>query len=352
MSEIFFVGSYTKADFGEYSAEGNGIYTCSLDKSTGEMTLLSCSENIVNPTYLTLDKAGKQLYSLQEIGNQPTGLSYRINQDSSLSVMNEQNITGGGPCHVSLDKDEQFVAMANYGSGNVVLFSKLEDGSLSKELDSIQHVGSSINTDRQEGPHAHAAVFTDDDLLLVVDLGLDEIKRYKLDRAAGKLITHDSLKVPAGHGPRHLVFHPSGKYLFVVNELISSISIFDYSQATPKLLETVSTLPDDTQVESYCAAIRIHPSGNYIYASNRGHDSIAVFSFDAATADLKPIEFTSTGGQLPRDFNIDASGKLLIAANQQSNSLLSFWLDSDTGKLSPTGHELEIGTPVCVAMHS
>ena len=350
MLEIFFVGSYTKADFGDYTAQGNGIYTCSLDTSTGEMAILSCSENIINPTYLTLDKAAKQLYSLQEIDNQPTGLSYRVNQDSSLSLINEQNITGGGPCHVSLDKKEQFVAMANYGSGNVVLFSKLEDGSLSKELDSIQHTGSSVNTDRQEGPHAHAAVFTEDDFLLVVDLGLDEVKRYKLDREGGKLLPHDSLKIPTGHGPRHLVFHPSGKYLFVINELISSISIFNYSLEGPTLLETVSTLPDDTQTESYCAAIRIHPSGNYIYASNRGHDSIAVFSFDVSTASLKAIQHISTGGQFPRDFNIDASGKLLIAANQQSNNLLSFWLDSETGKLSPTGHELEIGTPVCVAM--
>jgi len=348
MDNVFFVGSYTKADFGDYQAKGKGIYSCRIESATGKMELIDYHNSIVNPTYIAIHNSKKLLYTLAEVGENPKSVALKISEDYSLQLINEQEVTGQGPCHVCLDKTESFLAVANYGSGNIVLNSILEDGQLSEELISIQHEGSGVDKSRQEGPHAHAVQFTDDDMLLVVDLGLDEVKRYRLDRDGGRLEPHDTLHLPAGHGPRHLVFHPSGNYLFVINELISSISIFDYTQAKPKLLETISTLPTNHQESSYCAAIRIHPSGKFIYASNRGHDSIAVFSFDAIQGSLKLIQTISTGGHFPRDFNLIANNTLLIAANQASDNLFSFWLDSDTGKLSATGYELEIGTPVCV----
>lgn len=350
MEQIFFVGSYTKADFGDYQAQGKGIYTCKLERSTGKMTILDCFEDIVNPTYIAFDKARKHLYSLQEVGGSPTAQAFTINSDFSLSCLNEQAITGQGPCHLALDESESFLTFANYGSGNVVLCALNENGRVSSELDSVQHTGSSVNPDRQEGPHAHATVFGPDKALYVADLGLDEIKTYRINTQTKKLELTGVARVPDGYGPRHMVFHPNGQYLFVVNELISSVSLFEYEGSKLKLLSTVSTLPAGNLTQSACAAIRIHPSGKFIYASNRGHNSIAVFTFSENTKSLELIQTISTQGQFPRDFNLEPSSNLLVAANQQSNNLASYWLNAETGKLEPTGYELEVGSPVCVAM--
>ena len=348
MEQIFFVGSYTQGH--DNQKKGKGIYTCKLELSSGKLEILDCFEDIVNPTYVALNKARTHLYSLQEIANTPTAQAFSLNKDYSLSRLNTQAMSGGGPCHLGLDANETFLAYANYGSGNIVLYALNDDGSLSEELDSVQHRGKSINPNRQEGPHAHATVFGPDGALYVADLGLDEIKRYHINTQSNKLELSDSVRVPDGHGPRHLVFHPNGNYLFVVNELISSVSVFKHEASKLSLLQTVSTLPANNEVESYCAAIRIHPSGNFIYVSNRGHDSIAVLKFDESQASLDLIQTQSSQGQFPRDFNLDPSSKVIVASNQHSSNLASYWLNSETGKLEFTGFELELGTPVCVAM--
>jgi len=350
VSQIFFVGTYTQGDFGAYQAQGKGIYTCRLESTSGEMDVLHCNEDIINPTYVTLNKAKTHLYAVQETGaaDTPSVHAFAINDDHSLRRLNMQGMTGEGPCHLMLDAQEDYLAVANYGSGNIVLYPINEDGSLGEQSDSVQHEGKGPNPNRQESPHAHAAVFGPDGTLFVADLGLDEVKAYAVKDA--KLEPLSSAKTPAGAGPRHLVFHPSESHAFVLNELDSTLSLFRHSRGRLELLNTLSTLPEGDQTESYCAAIRIHPSGKFVYASNRGHDSLAVFAFDKAGESLNLIQLVSTGGQYPRDFNLDPDSKLVVAANQQTNNLITYRLDAATGKLGPTGQELEIGTPVCVAM--
>ena len=355
MSQIFFVGSYTKADFGTYKATGKGIYTCRLEPATGEMELLDLFGDITNPTYLTLDGARRHLYAVHETSraDNPSVSAFAIGDDG-LKHLNTRSIAGEGPCHLALDASERFLAVANYGSGNVALFPVNEDGSLAQQSDSVQHEGGSVNPDRQEGPHAHATVFgPDGTTLFVADLGLDEIRTYRLNLQTAKLEPLSRTKTPPGTGPRHLVFHPSGAYAFVLNELASTVSVFRHQEGRLELETTVSTLPKDFRGETTGAAIRIHPSGRFLYASNRGHDSVAVFAFDEAdeaAARLEALQHVSTGGKIPRDFALDPSGELLVVANQQTNTLLSYRLDVGSGRLEPTGERLELGTPVCVAV--
>ena len=353
MSQIFYVGSYTNVDFGTYKATGKGIYTCRLEPETGKMELLGVSEDVVNPTYLTLDRARRHLYAVHETSraDHPSVSAYAVNEDGSLAHVNTQGLTGEGPCYLALGGSEKFLAVANYSSGDVALFPVNEDGSLGAEAHSVQHEGSGVNPDRQEGPHAHAAVFgPDGNTLFVADLGLDEVKTYHLNEQAATLEPLRSANTPPGAGPRHLVFHPSGAYVFVLNELHSSLSVFRHQEGGLELLHTVSTLPESFEGETTAAALRIHPSGRFLYASNRGHDSVAVFAFDEAAASLTLLQHVSTGGKIPRDFALDPAANLLITANQQTNTLLSFWLDAVTGLLEPTGQRLELGTPVCVVV--
>lgn len=358
MSQVFFVGSYTNADFGTYRAIGKGIYTCTLKAATGAMGILHCFEDIANPTYLALDKAKTHLYAVHETGkaDHPSVSAFAVNDDFSLKRLNTQGMTGEGPCHLALDPTENFLAVANYSSGNVSLYPVTGDGSLGAEADSVQHEGKSVHPTRQEGPHAHATVFgpegfgPDGETLFVADLGLDEIKMYRLNAQTAKLEPFGSVPTPPGAGPRHLVFHPSGAYVFVLNELASSLSVFGYTEGRLELLNTVSSLPADFREETTGAALRIHPSGRFVYASNRGHDSLAVFAFDEAQQSLKLVQHVSTGGKIPRDFALDPTADLLIAANQQTNTLLSYRLNADTGRLEPTGQTLTVETPVCIAM--
>ena len=355
---MFFVGSYTNADFGAYQATGKGIYTCTLEPATGAMKVLHCFEDIANPTYLALDKARNHLYAVHETGraDHPSVSAFAVNDDFNLKRLNTQGVTGEGPCHLALDPTEKFLAVANYSSGNVSLYPVNPDGSLGAEADSVQHEGSSVHPTRQEGPHAHATVFgpegfgRDGETLFVADLGLDEIKVYRLNAQTARLEPLNSVETPPGAGPRHLVFHPSGAYVVVLNELASSLSVFRHAEGRLELRSTVSTLPEEFREETTGAALRIHPSGKFVYASNRGHDSLAVFAFDEAQQSLTLIQHVSTGGKIPRDFALDPTATLLIAANQQTNTLVSYRLDADTGRLESTGQTLELGTPVCIAM--
>ncbi len=356
MSQAFFVGSYTNADFGAYEATGEGIYTCQLEPASGKMEVLNCFGDVVNPTYLTLDKAKKHLYAVHETGraDSPSVSALAVNDDLSLRRLNVQGVTGEGPCHLALDSSETFLAVANYGSGDVALFPVREDGSLAEQADSVQHKGGGPHP-RQDGPHAHATVFgpdssdPDGQTLFVADLGLDEIKTYHLNRRAAQLEPLGSASTPPGAGPRHLAFHPSGAHVFVLNELASSLSVFRHEEGALKPLGTVSTLPEDVREETTAAALRVHPSGRFVYASNRGHDSVAVFAFDAARQRLKVLQHVATGGKIPRDFALDPAADLLVVANQQTNTLRSYRLDA-SGRLEPTGQTLELGTPVCIAM--
>jgi 6-phosphogluconolactonase len=341
MQQLFFVGSYTHPSMG---GKGQGIYTCALE-STGQMSLLETFA-LNNPSYLIFDKDHKYLFAVEESKQdlKPFVHSFRI--DDKLIPLSKQSIPGDYACHLGLDAEGRFLAVANYGTGNIVLYA-VEDGRITKQLDNVQHQGKGFHKERQEGPHAHATVFSpDNQFLLVIDLGLDEVKSYTF--TTGKLELYSTFKTTPGAGPRHLVFHPSGDYVFVLNELDSTLMLLSYTKGILSPLQTVSTLPPNDLDEKWAAAIHISTDGQYIYTSNRKHDSLAVFHFDVTLGHFKSIQHISSGGQIPRDFSLDPSGKLLVVAHQESDDLFSFWIKE--GQLEATGHSLQLGTPICVKM--
>jgi 6-phosphogluconolactonase len=245
------------------------------------------------------------------------------------------------------------VLVANYGVGSVASFPILADGRLGKATAFLRHTGQSVNPERQKEPHAHSIYVSPDNRFVVsADLGTDQVYVYRFDATKGTLVpnTPPSVAVPAGSGPRHFAFHPSGKSAYVIEEMGSSITAFSYDAAGGVLhpLETISTLPMDFKGRSTCAEIEMHPSGKFLYGSNRGHDSIAIFTIDPARGTLRPAEYVSTQGKTPRGFGIDPTGTYLIAGNQDTNTLVVFHIDAQTGRLTPTGQVLDIQAPVCV----
>jgi 6-phosphogluconolactonase len=269
--------------------------------------------------------------------------------------LNQVSSHGAGPCHVSLDKTGKNVLVANYDGGSVAVFPVDADGRLREASAAIQHKGSSVNKERQEGPHAHC-MFTSPDnrFALAADLGLDKIMVYRFDAAHGTLTPNNPAfgKAPPGAGPRHFAFHPNGRYVYVINEIQCTLSTFAYDAAhgALRLKDTVSTLAKGTTVtnDDSTAEIEVHPSGKFVYGSNRGHDSIAVFAVDPTEGTLTQVEIVSTMGKTPRGFGIDPTGSFLIAGNQDSDSLVVFRINPDNGRLTPTGQKLEAYTPVSV----
>jgi 6-phosphogluconolactonase len=243
--------------------------------------------------------------------------------------------------------------VANYTGGNVTILPILSDGQLGEPVDMIQHKGKGVNTIRQEGPHAHSVNLSPDNRFAIVcDLGIDKIMIYRFDQITGKLTPADTpfFQTAPGAGPRHFTFSRDGGNAFVVNELNSTITSLKYDPAKGILteLQTLSTLPDDFTAENTCADVHIHPNGLFVYASNRGHDSIAVFVIEPGSVKLKLLQNQSTLGKTPRNFAIHSSGQFLLAANQNSNTVNVFTIDPGTGRLGETGKFLQINKPVCV----
>ena len=273
-------------------------------------------------------------------------------ESGKLTLLNQQSSGGGGPCHVAVDAKGKCVLTANYGSGSVAVLPIQADGSLGAPATTIQHTGSGPNPERQVGPHAHFITPSPDDrFALACDLGLDKVIAYQLDAKAPKLTPAmpEFAKVAPGAGPRHLTFSPDGKFVYVINEMISSITAFRYEAKTAALTEvqTISTLPKDSATTSYCAEIAMHPTGKFLYGSNRGHDSIAVFAVEKQSGKLTALEYPSTQGRTPRHFAIDPTGRWLLAENQGSDTVVVFSLDTVTGQLKPTGQTVAVGSPVC-----
>jgi 6-phosphogluconolactonase len=341
----FFVGSYTEAST---LRTGAGIYSCNLDLSSGKMNLLHSTATI-NPSYLAIDKTQRYLIAVQETSykDKPALHSFLIQSDFSLEQVSTQPVPGEAPCYVAIDAYSQWVAVANYVTGNVVVYP-FKDGNLQPLSDAVQHRGKSINDSRQEGPHAHAAVFNpENNRVFVADLGTDELISYGF--AGGKLELATTLKLAPGSGPRHLIFHLNKQHAFVLNELDSTLTVLRYADGILTPLQTLSALAEGYSGEKWAAAIHISPDGKTVYTSNRGHDSIAVFAFDETAERLEVVQYIASGGQTPRDFALDPSGKILVVANQNSHNLVSFWID-DKGQLEPTGYSLQLGSPVCVKM--
>jgi 6-phosphogluconolactonase len=351
---LVYVGTYT-------GSKSEGIYAYRLDLASGKCTPLGVAAKVKNPSFVAIHPTQKFLYSVSEIedrAGKPTGgvSAFAIDRKTGkLAPLNEQSTEGRGPCHVTVDKSGRVAMVANYGGGSVASLPIGEDGKLAPAASAIQHHGHSVNQQRQEAPHAHSINPSPDNAYAVVaDLGLDKLLVYRLDPSAGTLTANDppSASTAAGAGPRHFAFHPSSKYAYVINEIDCTITAFDYDAKrgvlTPK--QTVSTLPGNEKVqEGYSTAeVQVHPSGKFVYGSNRGHDTISVFAVDEKDGTLMQIQNISTEGSTPRGFGIDPTGTYLLAGNQASDTITVFKIDAQSGELKPTGEKLEVGSPVCV----
>jgi 6-phosphogluconolactonase len=357
-SILLYVGTYKQEDPSSPNFERRGIYTYILDPDTGHLTNHSEINDIDNPSFLAIDSQQHYLYAVDENFDETECRvqAYQIDPESgSLSYINRQLSHGFYPCYVSVDQTDQFAIVANYGSGSVTLLPIGEGGQLLPACDSRQHTGSGINPDRQEGPHAHCTVMDPTNTyLFAADLGIDKIMSYRLDFERKQLITNNTpyLEMPPGSGPRHLRFHQNGRFAYIINELNSSITALNYDEREGafEIIETVSTLPQDYQGESYCAELCIAPEGNFLYGSNRGHDSLAIFAIDEMNGRLSLVAHQSTYGLNPRNFAIDPNGTFLLVANQDSDNIVTFRINHKTGVLDFIGEKTGVSKPVCLKM--
>lgn len=359
---FIFVGTYT-GRLGHVDGNAEGIYTYQYAPASGELSQVGVTKGPVNPSFLTLDPQQRYLYAVSEIKeyNGQTGgaiYAYRIDpQSGGLTYLNEQPTRGTDPCHLSVDATGRFVLVANYSSGSVIIYPILADGQLGTATDFVQHEGSSINPRRQEGPHAHSFMIAPNNWYAYApDLGMDKVVIYKLDLVGGKLIANEQpwVRTAPGGGPRHFDFHPNRKFAYANLEIGNQVTVFAYDEARGTLFEiqTVPTLPAGWEGVSHTADLHVHPTGKFLYCSNRGHNSIAMYAIDPASGKLNFLGCESTQGKTPRNFAIDPAGKFLLAANQDSSTVASYRIDAKSGKLTPTGHIAVAPTPVCLKFAS
>lgn len=344
-----YIGTFTR------NGESQGIYHCQLDQISGELKLNGLAAECQNPAYLCLDTSLKTLYSVNEVNkfdNKPEGAitAFRISDDGSLQDLGTVMSGSQGPCHLVLHPNGNLLFVSNYSGGGISVLSCNQDGSLKECLLTIPHHGSSINTLRQQEPHPHSVNLSQDGKYLYVpDLGIDKIICYQVEEDEKILKECGQVIMAPGAGPRHFCFHPTGRVAYVINELASTITAlaFDRENSDLQHMQTISTLPKDFKGETATAHILAHPNGRFLYGSNRGHDSIAVFAI-GGDGRIKLIGTEPTLGKTPRNFTITGNGKFLIVANQDSNSVRTFFIDLDTGLLRPTGSLVEVPSPVCV----
>ena len=344
--------------FGTYTgAKSKGIYVSRMSDD-GKLSTPELAAETASPSYLAVHPNSKFLYAVGEVANfggKKAGAVSAFAIDSKtgkLTALNQQSSGGDGPCHLALDEKGRCVLVANYGGGSVQALPVKKDGSLGEPGTFIQHEGSSVNKSRQSSPHGHAILVDPSQKFAVAcDLGLDQVLIYKLDAADAKLTPNDPAfgTLAPGAGPRHIAFHPDGKFAYVINEMNCTMTAFswDSKRGALKEIHTVSTLPGELQRGYSTAEVYVHPSGKFVYGSNRGHDTIAVFACDEKSGRLTPVEHQSTRGKTPRHFGIDPKGKFLLAENQGSDTVVVFQIDSKTGKLTPTGGNITVGSPVC-----
>jgi 6-phosphogluconolactonase len=347
-----YVGTYT-------GGKSKGIYLFQMDPATGRLTPEGVAAETDNPSFLAIHPSRKYLYAVNEVGEfggQKSGAvsAFAIAPGTGkLTLLNQAASGGDGPCHLTIDKTGRNVLVANYGGGSVAVLPIQPDGRLAKATTFIQHQGSSINKQRQEGPHAHSAQLdAANRFAFVADLGLDRVFVYHFDPNRGALTpgTPPAVSVALGAGPRHFAFHPDGRYAYVIDELNSTVTAFAYDARTGELktLQAVSTLPEGFIGENSTAEVQVSPNGRFLYGSNRGHNSIAIFAIAPKTGLLNYLGYEPTQGKTPRNFSLDPSGNYLIAANQDSDSLVVFRVDAGTGRLTPTGQVITTPMPVCV----
>ncbi len=349
---LLFVGTYT-------DKESKGIYAYSFDSVSSDLTPLGVAAETINPSFLAIDPSQRFLYAVNEVQNYKgvssgTVSAFSIDRSTGkLQLLNRIASRGADPCYLAFDKTGKYVLVANYTGGSVAIFPAWPTGQIGESSAFVQHAGSSVNHERQAGPHAHWIETTPDNrFAIAADLGLDELLVYHFGRVAGTLAANDPpyANLDPGAGPRHLAFHPDGKLVFVVNELQSTITTFSYDPNRGALhkLNTVSTLPKGFAGNNDAAEIEVHPNGKFLFASNRGHDSIVVFSIGNITGALTLVDHFPTQGKTPRSFTIDPTGKFLLVANQDSNNIVVFRIDRNSGRLTPTGQVVSVPSPVCL----
>ncbi len=347
-----YVGTYTEKN-------SKGIYRLEMDPATGKLSNLSLAGEGKNPSFLAIHPNRRFLYAVgevEDIGDKKGGgvSAFAIDpKTGNLKLLNQQPSGGPGPCHLVVDKAGKCVLAANYGGGSAVVLPIQKDGSLGGQTSFIQHKGHSVNKQRQEGPHAHSINLDPaNHHAFVADLGLDAVLIYRFNADNCTLTRNDPSAAPVspGAGPRHFAFHPSGKFAYVINEMHNTITAFRYDPDKGALTktQTISTLPKDFTGESYTAEVVVHPSGKFVYGSNRGHNSIAVFTVNEQTGELTAAGHQGENINTPRNFALDPSGKFCLVANQGSDSMVVFRVEEKTGALKSTGIRVEVPAPVCV----
>lgn len=352
-----YFGSYTTGDH-----RGEGIYIYRMDAISGAMELVNTVTGVVNPSFLALDPAGRYLYACNETGNY-AGLrsgsvsAFAVHRETGdLTFLNSQATMGQNPAHLSVDPTGRFVLAANYSGGNIVLFRIQPDGSLAEASDVVQQTGE-LGPDpaRQEASHPHQIV-TDPtgSFAIVTDLGLDKTSVYRIDGANAKLILNSETAAAPGAGPRHLAYHPLGRWLYRINELNNTMTAMEWLPVTGELKEihSLPTLPEGFSGANTTAEVVVAPYGIHVYGSNRGENSIVQFDMEASTGEMTFIASAPSRGEAPRNFGIDPDGNFLLAANQNSSNVVQFRIDRQSGRLTPTGVDLPVGTPVNVTFLS
>lgn len=340
-----FVGSYAES-------ATSGVYTYEFDEKESTLKLLDQTSGLKNPTFLNVDVANSHIYAIGETepadGSAKGGevMMIHFDQDGTLTRFNRTDTTPTTTCHVQRDSENKFLVVSSYHGGSAGLISIKDNGHVGELLDVQTHTSPEGETSR-----VHSAFFSPDEkFLLVQDLGLDLIRTYSIDREAGRLLPHGDTHAAKGAGPRHLAFHPSGKFAFVINELNSTIASYRYDAEVGSLseIQVVPTLPSDYAGENGCSEIAVSADGRFVYGANRGHDSIVVYAFDEASENLSLVEHVSTEGGHPRHFALTPSGDHLLTANRDANNIVVFKVDKASGRLTSTGNSVNVSKPVCV----
>lgn len=344
--DVYF-GTYTKP----HAAEG--IYHANFDLKTGRFSTVDLACVTPNPTFIEIHPNSRFLYAVSE--RDPGAVSaFAIEPETKkLKLLNKSPTGGRGPCHLCVSSDGRTLLVANYGGGSVTSIPINQDGSLAEPTSFIQHTGSSINPRRQKEPHVHSVNLSPDNrFAYVADLGIDKLMIYKLDSRSSRIAPNDppEIKIKPGAGPRHFSFSPNGKFAYLINELDETVVAFAHDAKSGNLvnIQTISTLPEGFTGESTCAEVRIHPTGKFLYGSNRGHDSIVIYKINPDRGTLTLLDFQNSGIKNPRNFNIDPTGRFCMVANQDADSVIVFRIDQGTGLLEPTDQIIKIGSPVCV----
>jgi 6-phosphogluconolactonase len=341
-----YVGTYTRG-------KSKGIYAWRFSPSTGKLSALGLMAETSNPSFLAVHPNRRYLYAVNENAEGSVSAFAIDSATGKLTFLNSASSRGNGPCHLAVDRSGKYLFVANYGSGSTTVLPVRDNGSLGEALAFVQHQGSSVNKQRQAGPHAHCVTQSPDGrYLLVEDLGLDQVLVYRFDTSKGTLTPNDPAfgTLAPGTGPRHLAFSNGARFAYVLGEMLSNITAFRYNASRGSLesFQTVSLLPADFHGNNSGAEVAVHPNGKFLYGSNRGNDSIAVFTIDAAKGTLAPVDRVPTQGKTPRNFAIDPTGAYLFAANQDSDNVVLFRIDLRTGIPKATGDVLEAGSPVCL----